>query len=92
MDPPITFSPYAGGSKRVLLIADVNNGEFLRFDYQGSWLYYYLVALQYKSIEIKKKMFCYKTIVALKHSGGKVKKPRIQKISSISNQNPLLIL
>lgn len=43
MDPPITFSPYAGGSKRVLLIADVNNGEFLRFDYQGSWLYYYLV-------------------------------------------------
>ena len=43
LDPPITFSPYAGGSKRVLLIADVNNGEFLRFDYQGSWLYCYLV-------------------------------------------------
>ena len=36
LDPPITFSPYAGGSKRVLLIADVNNGEFLRFDYQGN--------------------------------------------------------
>ena len=46
LDPPITFSPYAGGSKRVLLIADVNNGEFLRFDYQGNWFYYYLVTLQ----------------------------------------------
>ena len=70
MDPPITFSPYAGGSKRVLLIADVNNGEFLRFDYQGNWLYYYLVTCSTNQLAVystqlnkEKKIFCCKTTV-----------------------------